>query len=62
MIKTDNISIDLFEFNGNLKVIAQFGLNIPIEKDSSGRMSTEKKRFLQKALEEALSKWEFDNV
>jgi hypothetical protein len=63
MIKANDVSVCVYELSGKVRIVAQFGLNgFSIEKDESGRIIDEKRDALQKALEDALSKWEFASV
>lgn len=62
MIKTEEVSVSIYKFGTKLKVIAQFGLDgLSIDEGSTGKMEESKRQALQKALEDALSKWEFSN-
>lgn len=63
MIKTDSVSVSIYEADGKIKVFAQFGIQgLSIGKDDSGRMNENKRKELQKALEDALAGWQLGNV
>lgn len=63
MIKTEGVSVSIYKFGSKLKIIAQFGLDgLSIDGGSTGQIEESKRQALQKALEDALSKWEFGDV
>jgi hypothetical protein len=61
-MRPDDVSISVYDLNGKIKVIAQFGLDVSVQKDAHGRLKDSQKEALQKAMEEALSLWELGNV
>jgi hypothetical protein len=61
-MRPDDVSISVYDLNGKIKVIAQFGLDVSVQKDAQGRLKDSQKEALQKAMEEALSLWELGNV
>jgi len=67
MVKTQDIGITVYELlvDGKrlIKVQASFALDgMNLEHDEIGVLKQTSKDALQKALKEALSKWEFENV
>jgi hypothetical protein len=61
MAKVRYASVNIYEMDKQLKAMAQFNLDdIILERDDRGAISLKAKIALQKALEDALSKWEIE--
>lgn len=65
MVKTKDVNVSVYEIifgpKKTVKVQVMFALDgIVVERDQNGAMKPESKAALEKALREALSKWEFE--